>query len=141
MQYSGEVARSGRNRRNHLRPDPTWTSDRLLGHCALGGPGLGFPALLVGLTWFVVASACALALVRGRPRAEGVIVANADFIGVTAGSYHSLGLKSDGSIVAWGDLSGADTSLSQVRRQLAEVRQLLNANQPQPDPQPAGGCP
>jgi hypothetical protein len=28
---------------------------------------------------------------------------NADFIAVAGGHYHSLGLKSDGTIVAWGD--------------------------------------
>jgi hypothetical protein len=36
-----------------------------------------------------------------------VPVPNADFVAVTAGVYHSLGLKSEGAIVAWGDnLSG-----------------------------------
>ena len=28
---------------------------------------------------------------------------NAGFVAVAAGGYHSLGLKADGSIVAWGD--------------------------------------
>jgi len=36
---------------------------------------------------------------------------NSGFIGIAAGGYHSLGLKSDGSVVAWGDNSSGQCNV------------------------------